>query len=118
MIVRIPQRNAAAKITAGEAYSNVLRVIVLKRSLTDLRSPDSHRHLHALFLREALRLVIPRIHVPRHADSRIVGQHALDALCHRVSSVGDGDLPGVQRVANAHAAAVVDRHPDLRRWRC
>jgi hypothetical protein len=43
--------------------------------------------------------------------SRIGRQHALDALGHHLGSVGDGDLPGVQRVANAHAAAVVDRNP-------
>src|SRR5262249_20178528 len=46
------------------------------------RSPDPpifHRHLDFPFLRKARRLFVPCIHVPGHADARIVGEHALDA---------------------------------------
>src|ERR1035437_8663132 len=45
------------------------------------------------------------------AHAWIGGQHALDALRHRVGAIGDRDLSGVQRVANAYSAAVVDRNP-------
>src|SRR5882672_9845445 len=49
--------------------------------------------------------------MPDHTHARIGRQHTLDTLSHRVSAVGDCDLPGVQRVPDAHAAAVVDRNP-------
>src|SRR5207302_301453 len=41
-----------------------------------------HRHLDALFLGEQNCFGIPRIYVPHDAHSRIVCQHALDALRH------------------------------------
>src|SRR5258708_13854190 len=70
-----------------------------------------HRYLHALLLSKVRSFVIPRIHVPGHTDSRIIGKNALDALGHCVRSVGHGDLAGMERVANPYAAAVVDRDP-------
>jgi hypothetical protein len=49
--------------------------------------------------------------VARRPDAGVVGQHALQPLAHLGRAVGDDHLPGVQRVADAHAAAVVERDP-------
>jgi hypothetical protein len=39
-------------------------------------------------------------------DSRIVRQHALNALGHLFRAIGDRDLPGVLRVSNSNPSAV------------
>ena len=70
-----------------------------------------HRDLDSLLLGEVLGFVVAGVHVAGDADAGIVGQHALDALRHVVGAVGDGDLSGVLRVADAYASAVVDRNP-------
>ena len=57
------------------------------------------------------RLVVSRVHVANDAHPRIGRQHALDAFRHGFGAVGDRDLSGVQRIANAHTSAIVDRHP-------
>ena len=49
--------------------------------------------------------------MPGDADAGIVGQHALEAHSHLVGAVGDDHLTGVERVADAHASAVVERDP-------
>src|SRR6266852_2258366 len=92
-------------------HTNFPTTLRERPTTSDQLLATSHRHLHARLLRKLFRLVIPRIHMPNHAHARIGRQHALDALGHHVGAVGDRDLPSVQRVADAHAAAVVDRDP-------
>src|SRR5712692_5203141 len=56
-------------------------------------------------------LGVAGVGVARDPDAGVVGQHALDARGHLFAAVGDGHLPGVLRVADAYAAAVVDGDP-------
>ena len=51
------------------------------------------------------------IRVPDHADSGVVGEHPLEADGHLGRAVGDDHLARVQRVSDAHASAVMERHP-------
>jgi len=48
---------------------------------------------------------------PRHADPGITSQDALEFFVRVGGAVGDDHHAGVQRVADADAAAVMDRHP-------
>src|SRR5260370_34245070 len=73
-----------------------------------IADPLRTRHLHATLLRKLLRLVISRVDVADYAHARICRQHALDAFRHRICAVGYCDLAGVEGVADAYAAAVVD----------
>ena len=54
--------------------------------------------------------------VAHDAEAGVVVEHALDLPLSQVGAVGDRDLPGVERVTHAHAAAVVEADP--RRSRC
>ena len=45
------------------------------------------------------------------ADAGIAGEHALEPAVGIGRAVGDDHHPGVNRIADADAAAVVDRHP-------
>src|SRR5712692_5787182 len=58
-------------------------------------------------LREALGILVAGVGMPQHANAGIAGEHALEPLGTLGGAVGHGYLPGVQRVADAHAAAVV-----------
>jgi hypothetical protein len=49
--------------------------------------------------------------VADHAHAGVVGEHPLELLRGELGAVGDDDHAGVDRVADADAAAVVDRHP-------
>ncbi len=49
--------------------------------------------------------------MPDHARARVVGQHPLQLLRGQLAAVGHADLAGVDRAADADAAAVVDAHP-------
>ena len=60
---------------------------------------------------KADRFGIAGVHVARDADAGIVGEHSLDACGHFFCAVGDDDLARVLRVADAHAAAIVNRNP-------
>ena len=57
------------------------------------------------------RLGIAGVGVAHDAEPGIARQHALELLVRLARAVGDDDHAGVQRVADADAAAVVDRHP-------
>ena len=57
------------------------------------------------------RLVVARVGVAHDARARVVGQHALEAERAVVGAVGDDLGAGVDRAADADAAAVVDRDP-------
>src|SRR5271157_4629 len=70
-----------------------------------------HRHLHARLLRELNRFRVARVHVAGHAHSRIIGQYSFDALGHFRGAIRAGHLTRVLRIANPHAAAIVDRNP-------
>src|ERR1700683_2492448 len=70
-----------------------------------------HRHAYTILLRELLSLFISRVGMANDPHTRISREHALDAPGHLVATISNGDLSGVQRVANAHAAAVVNRNP-------
>src|SRR6185369_1706727 len=61
--------------------------------------------------RALLCFVVARVYVTDHTHTRVGRQDALDALRHHVSAVGNGDLPSVQRITDANATSVVDRHP-------
>ena len=52
-----------------------------------------HRDLDRMSESEILRLVVAGIDVARNSDSRIVRQHALNALGHLFRAIGDRDLP-------------------------
>src|SRR5262245_27076843 len=75
------------------------------------RALSIHRQLDAGPLRGRARIVISGVRVPRDADTGVVGEHALEADPHLRRSVGDDDLARVQRVADADAAAVMERDP-------
>ena len=49
--------------------------------------------------------------MPRDARARIVCEYAVQTLCSFVGAVGDGNLAGVQAVADADSAAVMKRNP-------
>ena len=57
------------------------------------------------------RFGVAGVGVAHDAEPGIAGQHALQLLVRFARAVGDDDHAGMQRVADADAAAVVDRHP-------
>ncbi len=46
-----------------------------------------------------------------HTHARVVREHPRELLPRKRRAIGDGDLPGVDRTADADPTAVVDRHP-------
>src|ERR1700682_2426452 len=70
-----------------------------------------HRHIQLGLLREGNGFRVAGVDMASYADSRIVGQHPLDALCHFLRAIRDGDLAGVLRVADADAAPVMNGDP-------
>src|SRR3954470_2302113 len=70
-----------------------------------------HRNLQALRARGCFGLFVARVNVARDAEAGVVREHAVEALRGLGRAVGDRDLSGVQRVAYADAAAVVERDP-------
>src|SRR5579883_1714605 len=55
--------------------------------------------------------LVAGVGVARHAEGRVVGEHALQAPVHHLGAVGHGHLAGMQRVAHADAPAVMEAHP-------
>src|SRR4051794_23101825 len=55
--------------------------------------------------------LVARVGVPDHPGRRVVGEHQLEAAARVLGAVGDHDDTGMDRLADADAAAVVDRHP-------
>lgn len=68
----------------------------------------AHGKLQVRFFRELLGFDVARVYVADYTHARVGGQNALDALGHFIRAVGYCDLAGVQRVADAYAAAVVN----------
>ena len=67
--------------------------------------------MDALAARRRFGFLVARINVARDAKTRVVRQHAIETQGSLVSAVGDRDLSGVQRVADADASAVMKRNP-------
>src|SRR5262245_49032741 len=55
--------------------------------------------------------VVAGIDVADDTHARVAGQDALEAFLGSGGAIGDDDHAGVQTVADAHAATVVDAHP-------
>src|ERR1035438_4739874 len=72
---------------------------------------SGHRDFDSLLLREVFGFVVACVDVAGYAYAGVVGEDALNALRHLVGAVGDSDLPGMLRVADAHASAVMNRNP-------
>src|ERR1700730_1507046 len=70
-----------------------------------------HWNLHAFLSRGLFRFFIPGIDVAGDTEARIVREHAVQTLRSFISAVGDRYLAGVERIANADAAAVMKRNP-------
>ena len=66
-----------------------------------------HRYFDVFFTGEHFGIVISCIGVADDAHTRISGQYPLDSFRHGFSSIGYGDLTGVQRVADANSASIV-----------
>src|SRR5262249_49782517 len=70
-----------------------------------------HRNLHARFFCECGCFGIPGIHVTGNPDARVVGEDTLDARSHLGRAVSHGHLAGVQGIADAYTASIVNRNP-------
>jgi hypothetical protein len=66
-----------------------------------------HWNLNTFFSGSFDGLVVTGIDVPRHAQTRIVGQYSIQTLGCVRCAIGDGDLACVQRIANANSATVM-----------
>src|SRR5690348_12431578 len=79
--------------------------------LMSRRLPSKHRDFDVVLFGEGDGFGIAGIRVARDADARIVSENALDARSHFLRAVSDRDLAGVNGVADADAAAIVNRNP-------
>lgn len=70
-----------------------------------------HRNCDFLLDGGPFRFFITRIDVARNSKTRIVRQHAVETFRRFVGAVGDGNLAGMERIANADTAAMVKRNP-------
>src|SRR6187399_161873 len=55
--------------------------------------------------------LVAGVDVADHAHAGIVGEYPFELLGGEVGAVGDADLTGVDRAADADATSVVDAHP-------
>ena len=76
-----------------------------------LRLPGLNRNPDSVFLRRALRFVVPRVGMPRDPDPRVVREDHRHPLRGIRASIYADDPAGVDGVAAAAAAAVVDGDP-------
>ena len=74
----------------------------------------NHRHVDATLARRGDGFGIPGVRVPDDPNAGIAREHALQLLVRFARAVGHDDHSGVQRVADADAAAVMDRRPTSR----
>ncbi len=70
-----------------------------------------HRDLQPAFLHAFYGFFIPGIDVTHHAGAGIVGQHSLQPPRCLRCAIGDDHLPGMDGVADAYAATVMDGDP-------
>jgi len=70
-----------------------------------------HRNLYSRTLGKSNRLVVARVRVPRHTNTCIVSQYPVNSLRHLRRAVSHRHLPGVQRVADSYAPAIMKRDP-------
>ena len=77
------------------------------------REPASakHRNLDLFLPGEGDGRVVSRVGVAGDAEPRIGGQDALEAPGGGGPAVGDDDHPGMDRIADPHSPAMVDRDP-------
>src|SRR5699024_9532065 len=79
-----------------------------------LRPPSSvlrMRHVDAVFAGEIPGFLIAGVGVADDAHAGVAGEHALQAPGGLVGAVGHDDLAGVQAIAHADPAAVMEAHP-------
>jgi MFS family permease len=108
-----PQGGRSPRATAHDRERETLRPPSNpKRRKVQLQ----HRYLHPTFLRACSGFFIPGIDVTHHAGAGIVGQHALQPPRCLRCVIGHDHLPGMDGVADADAATVMDGDP--RRARC
>src|SRR5690242_13560503 len=70
-----------------------------------------HWNVHTQFARILNRLLIPRIRMANDSHPGIVGQHSLEPFLSRFRAVCDDHHAGMDRHADAHAAAVMYADP-------
>ena len=74
-------------------------------------SAIDHRDLDFVTPRSLYGLVVPRVHMTRNADARIVGQHALQSLGGFRCSIGDDHLPRMEGIPDTYPTAVMEADP-------
>ena len=57
------------------------------------------------------RRLVPSISMTRDSDARIIRENALESKPHLGRAIRDDHLTRVQRIPDADAAAVMERHP-------
>ena len=81
------------------------------RSLRSASPSDAHAPL----VGHLERALVAGVGVADHARAGVAGEHPVELLGGELGAVGDADHPGVDRAADADAAAVVDADPASRR---
>src|ERR1043165_1170115 len=69
------------------------------------------RNFNVLFARGVFSLFISGVDVSRDAETGIVRQHAIQSLRCFFSSIRNGHLTSMQRIANAHTTTMMKRNP-------
>src|SRR5205823_996422 len=75
------------------------------------RMSGEHRDVYPLFPSAGGGLLVASVNVSHDAGTRVVGEHAGEAFGGSWSAIGDDDLAGMDRVADADAAAMVEGDP-------
>ena len=114
---RTPRRRAGSRPRSSSPFCRDFAAIDL--ALTLQSEPSlAHREADAALGGDLDGAVVAGVGVADDAGAGVGGQHPLELLGGEVGAVGDGDHPGVDRAADADAAAVVDRHPRRARTTC
>ena len=118
-----PKQERAAHAAAADEHGDAYRVGFKGREdtpfegrtgdghATGLESSSTHRQPHAALFGHGHCLGVAGIGMTCHADPGIGGEHPLQPRVRIGGAVGDDDHAGVQRLADADAAAVMHRHP-------
>ena len=112
-----PARHAADAVTHAAGKSPT-RVVTTLRDHFGVRAAArrgvgavEHRDPDADLAGGLLGDLVARVGVPQHPRAGVVGEHPGDLVVRRVGALGDDHHAGVDRLADADAAAVVHRHP-------
>src|SRR5438105_425547 len=84
-------------------------VFRIRRS--NMRSLGDAGDFHAAFASHRNRPFVAGVGMAKNAHRRIRSEHATDAPGGLLGAVRDNHLPGVERVPNAHATAMMERDP-------